>query len=795
MFDTIRQDLAFAARSLLRGRLVSAIAVLSLAAGIAANSTVFSLVQALEFPRLIYPDAGRIVFVETKNEARGIAGMMVSAPDARDVAAASRTLRNVSVSASQSSILRVGDTARRIQGRRVDAGFFPLMQVRPALGRVLQADDVPGVIVLSNGIWRSQFGGDPAAVGTAIRVDGGTVTIVGVMPPLFDGDADFWTPLAGSIDALPRDDRQHDLFARIAPGSSLADVDSELAALSARLAGEHPGTNRGWQMYAVPLARLHGRDAQQSFLLLQAAVGFVLLIACANIANILLARGAERRREMAVRIALGASRARVMAAMLAESIVLAVSGGALGVLLSMWGIRLAKTMLDFPDVIEPQLNVFVLGFTAAVTIVTGALCGLVPALRASAVAPEPILRESGRATTDRAAGRLRSGLVVAQIAAALLLATCAALLLRSMANRQAVTLGFDPRNAFKAELSLPYDRYGDPARAEQAIGAILAGAARRADVLAVGARTWALPTGAGAQRQFTVPQRGDAALPAGVRRNVEAVTPDYFRAWGVPLKDGRAFTGADRQGAEPVAVINEELARRLWPDGRAVGAALRLGAPGERVPVVTVVGIAGTTRRSPMHDTPLATVYVPYAQYPNQTVTIVARARGDVASAVRAVNASVHAVDPALLVEGVRTLEEDVGAFTAPLRFITSVLGAFALTAVLLAALGVFGTMSYTVVQRQHEIAVRSALGAGRAEILRLVFGSALRLAFTGVAIGALATVWATRTLHAYLYGVTGTDPATYLAVAIGLPLVALAACWRPARRAAGIDPMSLLRR
>ena len=291
MLDTIRHDVALAVRNLRRGGPVSAVAVLSLALGIAANTTVFSLVQALTFPHLIYPDAQRIVFVESKNDARGIAEMMVSAPDASDVALASHAVAGASVAASQSSILRTGEMTRRVQGRRVDPGFFALLQVRPALGRTLADGDEQGVIVLSDALWRSQFGGSAGVLGSAIRLDGGTATVVGVMPALFDGDADFWTPLSGALAAAPRDDRQYDLFARMAPGVSLAAVNGELAALSARLAADHPDSNRGWQLYAVPLSRLHGRDAQASFLLLQAAVGCVLLIACANIANMLLARG------------------------------------------------------------------------------------------------------------------------------------------------------------------------------------------------------------------------------------------------------------------------------------------------------------------------------------------------------------------------------------------------------------------------------------------------------------------------------------------------------------------------
>jgi putative ABC transport system permease protein len=795
LVDNLRQDFALALRHVGRGGTVTAVAVLSLAIGIAANTTVFSVVHALAFPRLIYPDAGRLVFLESKNDARGLTGMMISAPDARDVAQTSRTLRGVSVVASQSSILRTSDVVRRVQGRRVDSRFFPLLQTQASLGRPLRDGDDQGVIVLSDPLWRSRFGADPAIVDRAITLDGGTVVVVGVMPPLFDGDADFWTPLGNALAGAPRNDRQYDVFARIAPDASLADANAELGGLSTRLAGEYASTNRGWQMYAIPLGELHGRDRRASFLLLQAVVACVLLIACANIANILLARGAGRRREIAVRVALGATRRRLVAALLTEAIVLAGAGGAIGVILSMWGIRAARTLLDFPDVIAPQLNTAVLVFSAVVTIATGVLCGVVPALRASSVAPERALREEGRGATDGSAGRFRSVLVVVQMACAVLLATSATLLVRSVVNRERMALGFQPRGAFRADLVLTPDRYPSPDRAAALVSRVIASVSLHPDVVAAGARTWALPTAAGALRTFTLPESGDGVSRGG---SVEAVTAGYFDALGASLIAGRGITDGDRAGSMLVALVNEAMARRLWP-GRpaqsALGRRVRLGAPAEPAPIVTVVGVVASVRRSPMHDTPVATVFVPYAQYPNGSVTIVVRTRGEITLGVNALNEAIRAADPSLLVEGVRTLQQDMAPFTKPLRVMTNVLGAFALTAVLLAALGMFSMMSYSVAERRHEIAVRAALGAARDTIVRMVLKRALRLVAAGVVIGMLAAAWATQALQSYLFGVTPLDPLTHVAVVVGLSVVAVAACWRPARLAASVDPMALLRR
>jgi predicted permease len=793
MLDNLRHDLVLARRHLVRGGIATTAAIVSLGVGIAANTTVFSLVHALAFPHLIYPGAARIVFLESKNDGRRIAEMMVSAPDARDVAQGSRTLEGTSLAASQSSILRVGEDARRVQGRRVDRGFFALLQVQPSLGRVLRADDEPGAVVLSDALWRSQFGADRGVVERAVRLDGGTATVVGVMPPLFDGDADFWTPVGDQLSSARRDDRQYDVFARLAPGTSLNEANAELAALSARLAGDHTSTNRGWQLYAVPLAELHGRDSRGTFLLLQAAVACVLLIACANIANTLLARGTGRRREMAVRVAVGATRPRLIRALLTESLALAAAGGALGVILAMWGIRAARILIGLPEVIEPHLNATVLAFTAIVSIVTGVLCGVAPALRTSSVDPESVLREQGRGGTDRRAGRLQALLVVAQMACAVLLATSAALLVRSVANRERVALGFEPRGAFRAELALPYERYPDPARAEAAIDRIVAAVAQSPDVIAAGAHSWALPTGAGAQRTFTLPDRPDEAPSPG--GSVEAITPGYFAALGTSLMAGRDFGAADQAGSVPVAVVNQHMANRLWPGQGAVGRRLRLGTAAESGPIVTIVGVVANVRRSPMHETPIATVYLPYAQYPNGSATIIVRVRGDVASGVRALTDAIRKADPLLLAEKVRTLDQDIAAFTAPLRATTSVLSMFAVTAVLLAAFGTFATMSYNVAERQYEIAIRSALGAPRDVIVRMVLARALGLIAMGVLAGALAAAWATRALHAFLFGVTPLDSFTYVSVAAGLIAVALLASWRPARQAAAVDPMVVLRR
>jgi putative ABC transport system permease protein len=792
VIDNLRQEIRFALRSLWRAKGATAVAAVSFALGIAANATVFSLVQAIEFPSLIYPDASRIVFLESNNTARGVSGMLVSAPDARDIIAGSQTLAGSAITADQTSVLREGTPPVRVSGRQVTPAFFEVMRIAPALGRVLRTDDGPGMLVVSHDLWRDAFGADPAIVGRTIRFDGGTVIVAGVMPAGFDTDAEFWVPFDPTR-GFARDDRQLTMFARLAPAATIGSAMRELENISRRLESEHPATNRDWIITPVLLTRLHGRDSRGGVLMLQGAVLSVLLIACANIANLLLARATRRRHEMAVRLSLGASRGRLVRGLLIESLILAAVGGGLGVLLSIWGIRFAEIYGELPAFVSPSLNAIVLAFSALLAVITGVISGILPALRSAGVPPASALRQDDN-RAGGSMGWLRSTLVVAQIAFALMLAAGAALLVRSLINRQQVDLGYQPRGALRADLALQSERYRDAERARVTVDAVLDHLGRAPDVEAVGAITWALPTGAGGQRQLTVPARRDAALPGGVRRGVEAVTPGYFAALGAPIMSGRSFSGQDGRGGAPVAIVNAELARHLWPDRSPIGEQLRLGTPDEAAPVVTIVGVVGTVRRSSMHDVPTARVYVPFAQHPNMSVTLVVRARGSLRAAERELQAAIAGADPSLFPEGVRTVEADVAQFVAPLRMIGALLGIFGGLGLLLAALGVFGTMSYLVSQRQRELAVRAALGARRRDILALVYSDALRMTAAGVAVGLGLAAISTRALSSFLYGVTATDPLTFTAVAVAIAAAALAACWRPARVAASADPMAVLR-
>jgi putative ABC transport system permease protein len=585
------------------------------------------------------------------------------------------------------------------------------------------------------------------------------------------------------------------VFARLAPGSSIDAARRELSDISQRLAEAAPATNDGWVTLPIPMTQLHGRDSRDSFRLLQAAVGVVLLIACANIANILLARGTRRRHEMALRMALGASRRNILAQLLTESVMLALAGGGVGVVLAMWGIRVARAIGGFPDVIDPTLNTRVLAFTAALSMLTGVLCGILPALRASAISPERALgEEGGRGQTGTTGGRARGVLVAVQVASAVVLGTCGALMLQTLVHRMRVDLGFDPRGVLMGSIALPADRYRDDDTRRAAADALFESLRSRAEVAAAGASTWALPTAPGGQRALTLPSGHDAALGGSVGRGVEAVTPGYFEAIGMPLRLGRGFGTADRAGSAPVAIVNDELARHLWPDRSPVGELLRLGAAGESAPIVTVVGVVGSMRRSVMHNR-LARVYLPYAQYPGPQLSIVVRARGDRATAERVLAAAAGRADASLMLENLRTADDDVSQFVAPVRLMTWLLGGFGVAGLLLAALGIFGTMSYSVAQRERELAVRTALGAERRHVIGLVLGHAMTITAAGLLPGIAAAIAAARLLGSQLFGVRPGDPTTLAAVTVVLALAALVACYLPARAAAAADPMAVLRR
>ena len=766
------QDCRLALRNLLKERGVFLTAVASLAVGIAANTTIFSLVQAVEFPRLIYPEASRIVLIESHNAARGLPSLPVSAPDAIDLTATTHTLSSLAMTADRESTLREAFTPARWSGREAPAKFFSVLGVPAAKGRVLNDQD-GAAIIFSDHLWRSQFAADAAIVGRVIHLDNEPRTITGVMPARFDSDADFWILPPRNATAPAREDRRLTVFAKLAGGVSLAAAASELRGIASRLASRYPATNSGWTMYPRPIARLHGQDSRSLLWLLQGAVALVLLLACVNIANILLARGSRRMQEMAIRAALGASRGALLRQLLIESLLLSMAGCLLGLFLTPWGIDFALATGAAPAAIEPSLNLLVLGFTAFVTMLTGVFCGIVPALRASHVSPGAALGGVRSGGEPRGHVRLRAGLVALQIACATVLASSAGLMLETLANRERVDLGFQPHGAVRADLTLPAN--GNNA------SRLLASLNHHPDIECAAVHAWAFSRGAGTSMQIDRPGAPHAA---------ESVSPAYFEAMGIPIRQGRVFSDADRSDGARVAVVNEEFARLAWPDRSPVGETLRVN----QSLAVTIVGVVGSIRASSMHEAKASRIYLSYDQFPNAEIELVVRARTSVARTVQATQTTVRNADANLVLDKLRTLDDDVARYLAPVRSLTILYSAFGLAGFLLAALGVFGAISYNVSQRRREMAVRAALGAGPLDIFLLVVKRALLIAAAGVVPGVFAASLAARSLRSFLFGVTPVNPPALVFAGIFLAIISLIACYAPARAAASADPMTALR-
>ena len=797
------QDLRYACRSLAGRPGFAAVTVLVLGLGIGANTAIFSVVDAVLLRPLPFAQPDRLVWAYGSVR-DGPDRASVSPLDYFDYRAQNRSFAQLGAAVAVPVPLSLTGASepRRVVSAVVSGNYFDALGVKPALGRAFAVDNERPehnqVVVLGHALWQGHFGGDPAILERRITLDGVSAQVLGVMPPGFKPSrtAELWVPINAGMPAM-KQRRAHFLrpVGRLLPGVTLAQAQADVGLVARRLEEQFPDTNRGWSLALVPLREVVVGDIRPTLRILFGAVLFVLLIACANAANLLLVRAASRRKELAIRTALGAGRLRIARQVLAESVLLAVAGGALGVLAAAWGIDLLVALAgqNIPPMVEVGIDGRVLWFTLAVSLLTGLLFGLAPALSVARSNLTPSLNQSGRSDAPSGGGRnrTRNTLVVLESAVAVVLLVGAGLLLKSFWRLHQASPGFEARSALTFRLDLSQGRYAGPGKASSFFADLEARLAGLPGVEAVGTVT-ELPL-SGQPNDVPVFVEGRAAGRASRERPLDAdfrrVNADYFRAMGIPLLRGRGFTAHEVRQDARVVIVSESLARTAFPGEDPLGKRLVYDAP-ERS--FQVIGVVGDVQHRALDGRPFETSYLP-----TQDVSwgyVVLRTAVDPLALAPAVREQVHAVDPGQPIGDLRALEQLVHESAAAPRFRTTLLGLFAGLALLLAAIGIYSVVSFSVARRTHEIGVRMALGAWWLQVLHLVVGESMRLVLLGVALGLAGALALTRVLTSVLFGVGATDPSTFVAVALLLGLVALAACWIPARRATRVDPMVALR-
>jgi putative ABC transport system permease protein len=811
---TFWQDVRFAGRVLRKSPGFTFVAVLALALGIGANTCLFSVVNGLLLRPLPYEQPERLTMIYGTDAKKGMHQGAASYLNFKDWASQSRQFDRMAAYTGSSGVLTERDAAPEHLGAASVAGdIFGVLGVRPELGRLTFTEEearpnAERVAILTHELWRRRFKADPQIVGKRITIDRSAATVVGVLPAGFrflaqTGKPEIFFPLTVSAPGASEDltamrgASYLTVIARLADGASLAQAQAEMETITKRLAAEYPETNTGRGVRVVSVYDDTVGEIRPALFVLLGAVLFVLLIACANVANLSLTRATARTKEIAVRTALGASRGRIVRGLLAESLLLALIGGAVGLLLAVWGLDLLLAALpeDFPRLQDVSLDWRVLGFTFAVSLLTGVVCGLAPALRASKPDLHDALKESGRGTTGGVRrARLRGALVVTEIALSLVLLVGAGLLIKSFQRLSDVKPGFDADPVLSAAVSLPEVGEGEEHKQAEFFRQALERTARQPGVESV-AVVLPLPFGgSNISSSFEIEGRPPSAPGETENLELSLISPDYFRVMSIPLSRGRAFTERDRDGAPPVIIINETLARRHFAGEDPLGKRLTVGTLNGEL-TCEIVGVVGDTKQERLDRDAEPQAYVSYLQAPIGEMVFVARGRtNDVAGLAAALRSGVQAVDKDQPIYEVNALRGLLSDSITRQRFSMWLLALFAALALLLAAVGVFSVMSFAVTGRTHEIGVRMALGAQKRDVLRLVVGQGMMFALTGVGIGLAASIALTRVMASQLYGVSATDPATFAAVALMLAAVALLASYIPARRATKVDPMIALR-
>ncbi len=805
MIQDLWQDLRFGARMLAKQPGFTLIAVLTLGLGIGANTAIFSVVNALVLRPLPYAESERLV--QLAERTREGERHTISYPNFADWRARAQSFEGMAATCTQSFNLIGEDKAARLNGRVVNENFFQLLGVGPQLGRLFtEADDrygAPRTVVLGHGFWQQRFGGEADVIGKTLLLTGETYTVIGVLPPGFEyfEASDVYIPislfLAPDSGFADRGSSAGDSYAvaRLKPGVTLEQATSEMAALGAQLAQEYPKVNEGKSAQAEALQDVMSESVKQSLWVLLGAVGFTLLIACVNVANLLLVRAAERQKELAVRLALGAGRGRIVRQLLSESLLIAFLGGACGLLVGRLMLQglLSLAPTEIPYLSRVGLDQTVLLFTIGVAGLTSLFFGLLPALQASKPELQTALKEGGRLTTGASREGMRKTLLIAEVSLSLVLLVGAGLLVRSMVNLLHVDLGFNADNLLTLRMNLQGGKY-NPQTAlvfyDECLARVRAvpgvQSATLAHSLPINGSNW---NSVFMVSDKPVPTRADLPESDYLRVNV-----NYFETMEIRLLQGRLFSTADTPQSAPVVVINETLARRIWPGEDPIGKRIKQGFPEDDSPWREVIGVVGDVKMNGAERPTSLQTYVLFSQMPGVSLGLIVRTQGKPLAIASSVEQTIHSIDKDMPVFAIRTMDQMLGNSLAGRRLTLVLLASFAALALVLASIGIYGVITYGVRQRRHEFGIRLALGAQARDVLKLVLSQGLKLALMGIAIGLAAAFVLTRWMESLLFDVRPADALTYGVIAVGLLLVALLACWIPARQATKVDPLTALR-
>jgi predicted permease len=813
-------DLRYAIRMLLKKPSFTVIAVLALALGIGANTAIFSVVHAVLLQPLPYQQPDRMVMLwQRLAGATAYPQLPCSAPDYLDYRDQTQTLENVAAFTNANYTLRTPTGSERVSGTRVSANLFPLLGISPLRGRTFTAaEDRFGqdpVMVLSYGTWERRFGSDPDILGKTLVLDQQPRKVIGVMPPAFDFPvqglltgpmSEFWVPMAFSPGQIGPDGRGDSfdisVVARRKPGVSIQQASADIDRISHRIYQSYPPAIQ--KMFSLDgfVTDLHQQvvgNVKTLLLVLLGAVGFVLLIGCANVANLLLAKAAGRRREVAIRTALGAARLRLVRQLLTESVLLGLLGGAAGILIA---VQLTQLIIKFspgdvPRLADSQLNLPVLAFALVISILTGVLFGLAPALQVSKADLNTDLKEGSRGAAAFRRSRLRSVLVVAEVALSLVLLAGAGLLLRSFVKLRSVPLGFEADRLLTLPIALPQARYQTKVQVQSFYDTLLERTQSLGDVKSAAAAT-SLPLLGQWDIVVTPENRVDSGKKSLTTAYFSGVTPGFHRTLGIQLLKGRLFTGADNERSPAVAIVNEAMAARYWPRQDVLGQRFKWGPPDSKRSWITVVGVVANLKQNSLAANISPGLYLPIPQMPQESPIpgfyLAVRTTSDPTAIVSGLRQIIRSLDPELPLFQVQPMQQVLSASVAPRRFNMLLLAAFAGLALLLASIGIYGVMSYSVSQYTHEIGIRMALGASAANVLRLMVRQGMLLVLIGLAVGASGAVALTRVMSSLLFDVKPADPLTFASVSLLLAAVAFAASYIPARRATRVDPMIALR-